>query len=100
MSEIYSTGELVDLLRHFWDLATGTSYGHEHEVMRAAADDLERKDAELAKLRKALITAAQWMPTPGTEYTEDAKADVRQVQEALGWLPIEQLATETIDAKV
>jgi len=26
------------------------------------------------------------MPSPGTEYTEDAKADVKQVQEALGWI--------------
>ena len=42
--------------------------------------------ARIEQLRSALITAVQWMPSPGTEYTEDAKADVKQVQEALGWI--------------
>ena len=48
-------------------------------------DAYNKMRAENERLRAALITAAQWMPQPGAEYTEDAKIDVRQVQEALGW---------------
>jgi hypothetical protein len=40
----------------------------------------------IKELRAALITAVQWMPQPGSEYTEESKADVRQVREALGWI--------------
>ena len=52
----------------------------------ADADALKAAD-EIERLRAALTTAAQWMPSPGAEYDDDAKADVRQVQEALGWIP-------------
>ncbi len=68
----YSTDELVRLLRHFWEKATGIDYGQEHEVMRCAADEIEslqaavthgvaqakKREAEIERLRAALTDIA------------------------------------------
>lgn len=50
MEKPYTTEELIRYLRHFWEKAEGIDYGHEHEVMRCAADRLEKLARERLQL--------------------------------------------------
>lgn len=38
----YTARELVTYLRQYWKNAVGIHYGQEHEIMKCAADEIER----------------------------------------------------------
>ena len=38
----YTAEEIISHLRYYWQKAEGLDYGQEHEVMRAAATEIER----------------------------------------------------------
>lgn len=50
----YTLDELVSHLRYFWQKAEGLDYGQEHEVMRCAADEIERLRTDNIRLEAAL----------------------------------------------
>jgi hypothetical protein len=50
----YTTDELVTLLQLFWARAEGLEYGHEHEVMRCAAEKLQELSAYRIKLERKI----------------------------------------------
>lgn len=54
MKNPYTTDELITHLQRFWAEAEGIEYGHEHEVMRCAAERLQRLSAHCLKLERRI----------------------------------------------
>jgi hypothetical protein len=63
-----------------------------HDAMwgAEAGEYIAAQQAEIKRLRAALLVAQQWMPTPTQAIEDGAKRDVRQVYNALGWSVDEQ----------
>jgi hypothetical protein len=50
----YTAQEIIDHLRYFWQKAEGIDYGQEHEVMKAAAAQIESDAKVITALRETL----------------------------------------------
>lgn len=54
MKNPYTTDELIHNLQYFWAKAEGLDYGQEHEVMRCAAEKLQRLSAHYLRLERRI----------------------------------------------
>lgn len=54
MKNPYTTDELITSLQFFWAKAEGLEYGQEHEVMRCAAEKLQRLSALNLRLERRI----------------------------------------------
>ena len=60
MKNPYTTDELIRYLQFFWAKAEGLDYGHEHEVMRCAAERLQRLSAHCLRLERKIHNHRRW----------------------------------------
>lgn len=54
MRNPYTTDELIRHLQFFWAKAEGLDYGPEHEVMKCAAERLQRLSAHCLRLERKI----------------------------------------------
>lgn len=54
MRNTYTTDKLIEGLQYYWAKAEGIEYGHEHELMKCAAEKLQRLSAYTLKLERKI----------------------------------------------